>query len=518
MGQTPDERVNGVGESVSAEAVTRGAGTGAVAGAAAGLAVLGVMYGVDALTGYRPLPEILQQPLLAVMPGPVFGFLIDTLQHLGKVLEEACLLATLALVFTGAGAVVESAPAAARLRRHRPLAAAAVLWLVLVLVVLPLAQDGFLGLSEGIGAPLIYALLLVLWAALVELCLRGAAPAAFDPERRRLLALVPAGIGLAGLVALGGRLLPELVGAVNPPERALAGQSPAITPVPDFYVVSKNFVDPAVAAAGWHLDVKGRVGRALRLDYSALRALPASRLTVTLECISNTVGGPQISTGVFQGVSLRDLVNGAGPAPGARTVAFTAADGYTEGLPLDYVMAHPEVLVAYDLDGSPLPDRHGHPARIVVPGRYGMKGPKWLTEVDLRTDGAGGYWEDQGWNDRALVRTMSRIDTPQDGATAPVGSIRVAGVAFAGLNGISSVEWSSDGGRTWAPATLEPPLSRYSWTLWSAAWRPAREGPYTLVVRARDGSGALQSAAGAPSFPSGSSGYHRVQVDLAARA
>ena len=516
MGQTPDEGVNAVREK-TVPARPPGPAAGAVAGGAAGLAALGAMYGVAALTGLKPLPDILQQPLLAAMPGPVFGFLIDTLKHAGKVVEEAGLLAVLVASLAGAGAVAETSRLRALLPRHRTLAVAAALWLVLALAVLPFAQDGLLGLSEGPGAPLVDALLLAAWALLTDLCLRGAREQPFDPGRRRVLSLVPAGVGLAGLAALGARLIPELAAALQPPEGALAGQSVALTPVADFYVVSKNFADPVVPAAGWSLGVQGEVDRPFSLGYAALRALPASELTVTLECISNGVGGPQISTGVFRGASLRDLVTRAGPSTGARTVAFTAADGYTEGLPLDHVMAHPEVLVAYDLDGAPLPGRHGHPARLLVPGRYGMKGPKWLSEIRLTSAAGGGYWEAQGWDDRAVVRTMSRIDTPQDGVTLSLGTVLVAGVAFAGLRGVSAVEWSADGGSTWSQASLDPPLSAYAWRLWRAAWTPPREGAYPLVVRARDGAGMLQTPSEAASFPSGSAGYHRVQVDVASR-
>jgi hypothetical protein len=88
----------------------------------------------------------------------------------------------------------------------------------------------------------------------------------------------------------------------------------------------------------------------------------------------------------------------------------------------------------------------------------------------------------------------------------------LAGVAFAGLRGVRAVEWTADGGRTWRPADLEPPLSPLSWLRWSADWTPVSEGSYQLMVRAHDGTGQVQTSNELPSYPSGATGYHRVQV------
>lgn len=418
----------------------------------AGLAALALIYLAAGIAGFPPLPEVLQQPLLNVLPGPVFGFLIDTLQHAGKVLEELGIIVALVLLCGLAGALYA--------RARRP----------------------------------------------------GTTTAAADPERRRLMLI---GVGGASLAVLGIRLIPGWAQAVfHPAESGLAGLSPEITPVEHFYVVSKNFQDPNVAAGGWRLRVDGLVSRPLSLDYGGLLRLPPTDEYVTLECISNNVGGNQISTGRFTGVPLRDLVQMTGPGPGATALNFSAADGYTETLPLSVVSSSPEILVAYRLDGSPLPAEHGFPARILIPGRYGMKGPKWLQRIEVAAQGQGGYWEDEGWDHDAVVKTMSRIDTPQAGAFVRRRPIVVGGVAFAGKRGISAVEISHDGGRTWHAADVQPPLSPFTWVLWRTTWTPAQEGSYTLAVRARDGAGAVQPASGAASFPSGSSGYHSVQVEV----
>jgi DMSO/TMAO reductase YedYZ molybdopterin-dependent catalytic subunit len=234
-----------------------------------------------------------------------------------------------------------------------------------------------------------------------------------------------------------------------------------------------------------------------------------------MECISNNVGGELMSTGSFTGVRLRDVLAMAGPKPQGTWVAFTARDGYTESLPMTLVQGAPEIIVAYELDGAPLPMIHGFPARMIIPGHYGMKGPKWLDSISLVNHESGGYWEQQGWDHNAIIKTTARIDGPQDGDLIKLGPVSLAGVAFAGTRGISKVEYSTDGGATWNAAPFGAPLSSLTWVLWKADWTPAREGAYRLMVRATDGSGTQQDQQSAPSYPGGASGYHTIQVDVA---
>lgn len=482
------------------------------AGLVAGLATVAVMYVVTAIVGLQPLPELLQQPLLAVLPGPVFGFLIDTLQHAGKVLEEVGLIVLVVLGLGGLGAL----QAALRPRTGAAgLYVAAVLgWLIVTLLLLPVTGQGLLGLDAGLTQPVVWLALMAVYSIALGWVESLGAGGDVDPERRRLLLVAAGGVSVA---VLGVRLVPGWVQAVfHPAGSGIAGFSPDITPAGQFYVVSKNFQDPDVAERDWRLRVDGLAAKPMTLDYAALQGLPAATETVTLECISNVVGGSQISTGVFTGVRLADLVARVEPQANASAVNFTAVDGYTETLPLALVSASPEILVAYELDGAALPPQHGFPARILIPGHYGMKGPKWLDRITLAATQQGGYWEDQGWDRQALVRTMSRIDSPQDGATVRVGAVTVGGVAFAGKRGISMVEVSFDGGAAWRPAELQPPLSPFTWVQWRAAWHPGGQGTATLQVRARDGSGQLQSPGPAASFPAGSAGYHTVRVSVGA--
>ena len=485
-------------------------------GVVGGLAVVALMYLGTLLLGLRPLPQILSEPLLSLMPGLVFGFLIDKLQHAGKVVEEIGLIIAI-LVGLGLLGAANSVAALRWTNRYLPFAFAAAAWALVVGVLLPVGGSGFLGIGDGFATPIIWAALFAFYAVVVQMGSEAGAVATKDVDlgRRSVLSAVPITIAALSLGVLGFRLLPDWYKAIfNPPEAGLRGPSPAITPVGNFYYVSKNFVDPSVDGQSWRLHIGGMADKPVTLSLGDLRGLPATNEYVTLECISNNVGGDLMSTGGFTGVPLRDLVQMAAPQAGASWVAFRARDGYTESLPLATVQASPEILVAYDLDGAPLPMSHGYPARMIIPGHYGMKGPKWLENIDLANREANGYWEQQGWDRNAIVRTTSRFDLPRDGDIVKLGTISISGVAFAGTRGVSKVEYSTDGGASWSTAPFDAPLSPLTWVLWNVTWTPSGEGAYKLMVRATDGAGAAQPSGGAASFPSGASGYHTIQVNV----
>lgn len=489
-------------------AALRGFGWGMIAGTA----LVAIMYLANLLLGLRPLPQLLNQPILSLMPGFVFGFLIDTLQHAGKVVEEAGLIVAMVVALGVLGAAW--AVAALRWRsQHLALGFAGIGWVVVAVILLPVSGVGFLGLNDGLATPIIWAALFAIYGVVLQLGGDAAASEGVDAGRRRLLGALPVTIGAASLGVLAIRLVPDWYQAIfKAPESGLRGPSPEITPVENFYVVSKNFSDPVVDAASWSLTVGGAVDRPLHLSLTDLRALPAATEYVTMECVSNNVGGALMSTGSFFGVRLRDLLAMAGPRSQGTWVAFHARDGYSESLPMSLVQGAPEILVAYELDGAPLPVGHGFPARMVIPGHYGMKGPKWLDSITLVGAESGGYWEQQGWDHNAVVKTTSRFDMPRDGDIVKLGAYSLSGVAFAGMRGIGKVEFSTDGGSSWSGAHLGTPLSPLTWVLWTADWSPAREGAYRLMVRATDGAGSLQDARSSASYPSGATGYHTVQV------
>jgi DMSO/TMAO reductase YedYZ molybdopterin-dependent catalytic subunit len=193
-------------------------------------------------------------------------------------------------------------------------------------------------------------------------------------------------------------------------------------------------------------------------------------------------------------------------------VIFRCDDGYSDVLHLAQALG-PRALVAYLLDGAPLAQAHGFPARLLVPGLYGMKNGKWLTGLEVTNAPYEGYWEHQGWTAAAVVKLTSRIDVPSDGSALHAGLQTIAGVAFSGDRGISRVDVSTDAGQTWQTATLKPPLAEQTWVLWEFAWQ-ATPGTHVIAVRAVDAQGYVQSPTQAPPLPDGASGYEGVTVTV----
>jgi DMSO/TMAO reductase YedYZ molybdopterin-dependent catalytic subunit len=266
-----------------------------------------------------------------------------------------------------------------------------------------------------------------------------------------------------------------------------------------------------VDVSKWTLEVRGRVTKPFKLTLDELKkAGPVVERYQTFECISNEVGGDLIGNARWKTVRVRDVLLKAGVEAEAQTIIWHAADGYTESIPLEVAM-DPASVLAYEMNGEPIPQKHGAPVRVLLTNRYGMKQPKWLTAIevsDLDYRSSQGYWEQQGWSQDAYVKVNSafRVETKEGGALA------LAGWAFAGNRGISKVEFSADGGTTWLRAAVKEPLGQNTWQFWSATWTPPKPGDYTIMVRATDGKGMLQPEEPKPTLPDGGQGYHTVKV------
>ena len=218
-----------------------------------------------------------------------------------------------------------------------------------------------------------------------------------------------------------------------------------------------------------------------------------------------------MSTAVWQGVTLSALIEQRGGATSAaKYVAFYSVDGYTVSLPLAEVL-EADALLAWRMNGEVLPQRHGFPLRVLVPGRYGEENPKWLTRVELTDHFVGGLYSDQRWSNAPLAPYKS-YRSSCTGKIAAGQPVEVGGIAFGGSLGIQKVEVSTDKGLTWNQVTLQPALSKDSWVLWTWQWTPATAGKYTLVVRATNGNGELQEEKKQGTVASGAKGYHIVQV------
>lgn len=292
-----------------------------------------------------------------------------------------------------------------------------------------------------------------------------------------------------------------------------------ITPNELFYCVTKNVVDPKVNVDVWHLEINGLVQNRATWRYQDLVGLPSHEQQTTLMCISNGIDAGLISNAVWKGIPLRDLLERAAPLSEAARVRFHGVDNYTDTIPLKKAI-EPTTLLAHQMNGVPLPHRHGYPLRVIVPGYFGEKDVKWLTRIELTDANAKGFYETQGWGPDFTAPTRSRIDVPDDWSslslshrTAPV---EVKGIAYGGDRGISRVEISFDDGKTWRNAEIYYAGGPLAWSLWKIEWTPDKPGDYGLVVRATDGAGDVQKWEDERGPFSGTAGLHRITARVTA--
>lgn len=326
-----------------------------------------------------------------------------------------------------------------------------------------------------------------------------------------------------------------------------------ITPNNLFYVRSHLYT-PEVNLPEWRLKIDGAVERTLDLTLEDLRQLPRQTAVVTLECAGNgrgffdpPVAGVQwqkgaVGTARWTGVRLADVLKKAGVKSSGRYVLLDGADGpmgkvpdFVRNVPLDKAL-HPDTLLAWEMNGAPLPVPHGFPLRAIVPGWEGAYAVKWLTHLQVIEQEFDGFFVKTGYRypvkqiapgdavppeDLAPLTGLvvkSMITSPAEGATVRVGgSVTAAGFAWAGEANITSVDVSTDNGSTWHPARLGRDQARYAWRQFSYEWKVNEPGSYLIMSRATSDRGAVQ-----PMVPHWNpSGYlwnviDRVQVRAAA--
>ena len=292
-----------------------------------------------------------------------------------------------------------------------------------------------------------------------------------------------------------------------------------ITPNDLFYCVTKNVIDPKVNVDLWHLEVNGLVQNPATYRFQDLKGFNQVEQETTLMCISNGLDAGLISNAVWKGMTLRDLIDPAGPMADTKRVRLFGVDNYTDTIPLEKAL-DPTTLLVWEMNGHSLADRHGYPLRAIVPGYFGEKHVKWLTRIELTGDDAKGFYENQGWGPDFITPTRSRIDVPDHESRFSLGQlsgpIEVKGMAYGGDRGISRAEISDDDGETWIDAKIHYPGTKLSWALWSYDWQPDGPDDYTLVVRATDGEGEVQEFEEDRGWFSGVTGFHKIIVHVTA--
>lgn len=288
-----------------------------------------------------------------------------------------------------------------------------------------------------------------------------------------------------------------------------------LTDAGDFYRVDIALSVPQLSRDEWRLRIHGMVDREITYTFADLDRFEVIEKAITLTCVSNPVGGEYISTGMWTGYRLSDLLAAAGVSPDADMLLSKSVDGFTVGTPVEALGDGRDAMLAIGLNGQPLPVDHGYPARLVIAGLYGyVSATKWVTDLELtRFDRARAYWTKQGWAPRGPIKTESRIDVPKRGQHVPTGSTTFGGVAWAQNRGVRGVEVRIDEG-PWQPAQLGDAYSNQTWRLWSFPWQANGPGSHTITVRATDNTGEVQTSEEAPTVPDGATGWHSVNFTV----
>ena len=278
----------------------------------------------------------------------------------------------------------------------------------------------------------------------------------------------------------------------------------------DFFI-RNHFRVPKISAENWNLEIGGLVTNPLKFSYPDLLLASSVRRPLTLECAGNVSGGAGVSTAFWSGLPLVELLKQAGVRADATTVILCGADAgegegvpagthYARSIPLEKSM-DPSTLLAYEMNGEPLPPEHGFPVRAVVSGWYGMDSVKWLTRVEVSREPFKGYFQQERYlaeqaNGERLPITRMRVSSkflrPLDDEEIRTKSYQIEGRAWAGERKISKVELRFDGKGEWQAAVLGESPAAMVWTPWTFAWSVPPAGQYTIDVRASDEEGNSQ--------------------------
>jgi DMSO/TMAO reductase YedYZ molybdopterin-dependent catalytic subunit len=504
----------------------------AVAGIVAVATALGVSEMLAGLLpGATSLVAAVGQVVIDLQPPGAKDVVVTLFGTNDKLALELFIVAVALLIGAGLGLVA---------RRSYAIAAAA--FIAFGVIGFAAAQDDPLADASMVAVTATFSVGVALWV--LGWLLDGSREAAVDgtgsttaemPDWSRRSFLIRSGaVGVAAVAAgvIGrnliesGRSAPVADGPAIPPatdtvppltpeadlSTTIGGLTPIVMPTDQFYRIDTALLTPSVSTTGWTLRIHGLVDRETILTWEQLIALPMFEQYVTIACVSNEVGGKLVGNAKWTGVRLRDVLDIAGVQTAATQLVGRSVDGWTAGMPTAWVMDPArEPMIAFKMNDEPLPRIHGYPARLIVPGLFGyVSATKWLKELELTTlEGFDGYWIPLGWAKDGPILTQSRIDTPRGGLAA--GQVAIAGIAWAPDRGISRVEVAIDG--VWRDARLSAPISDTTWVQWVTDWA-ADPGRHEIMVRATDGTGAVQTEQPSPPAPDGARGWHTLSVDV----
>ena len=493
-----------------------------LAGIIAGFAGLATSYAVAMVLTIRESPVVaVAELVIKITPGAAAEKAISVLGQNDKPALVAGILVILCAVFGGAGLL-------ARRGWWQPV----VVWVALTCIglVAVLVQRGA-GPVDVL--PVIVGLLtwITVHSALTDALNRGLRRPELESHERRVFLMVAGAISVASVgIAVAGRFvgagrrhvetsrrllrIPGVTRRQAPAATSLGvpGIAPWMTPNEDFYLIDTTIAKPTIEPEEWSLRIHGLVDRELTLTYSDLVAREMTESWITLNCVSNEVGGDLVGNARWSGVRIADLLADLGVSDEADCILQTSHDGWTCATPLAALTDDRDAMLAVAMNGRPLPIEHGFPVRTVVPGLYGyVSATKWVVDYQVSTFAESvGYWSTRGWSADGPVKIASRIDVPRSGDGVSVGDVTFGGVAWHQHTGIDAVQVQVDGGE-WASADLGEVPSVDTWVQW-AVTLDVPEGDHEVRVRAIGKDGETQTSVVRAVDPDGSTGLHTIEV------
>ncbi|MFW5939796.1 MAG: molybdopterin-dependent oxidoreductase [Halolamina sp.] len=448
------------------------------------------------------------------------GVVADGVRRLRDLAQPLLVVTTGAVLLSAYTALVVLAGRVAEAGRYRALATLALVGGLSFLLTGSLAS--------AIGAGAASALVVVVATATLDLG-RPARPAT-PPGRRQVL---QAGVAAVATLVAGATRLREPPGEFSP-ESPDPGADSLLSVAEErsfdlrdtdglvsegFYTVDIAAVDPNLDPDAWELTVTGEIEQERAFTRSELQAFDAERRFVTLRCVSDTLNGTKVDTALWDGVPVSTVLEEVG-APERCCVTLHADDGYFVSFPREALDAG---LLAWGMNGRPLPRSHGAPVRALVPGHWGETNAKWLTEIEIIDEPEDGYWEQRGWEGVGEVNPVAKLHS-----TTVLGeTVRVGGHAYAGTRGVDAVEVSTDGGDSWTEARLSEPLpgatpldeddpepegeAADAWRMWEHEYEAVDD--HEVVVRCVDGDGETQTGDEQGIRPSGATGWVRETIE-----
>ncbi|MBX0294833.1 molybdopterin-dependent oxidoreductase [Haloarcula nitratireducens] len=482
------------------------------------VAAVAGLAGSYALTGYTPafLVSPVERTLARAMPGEVVSLAITELGSVGQQLNLLAALSLTGAIVALAAWIAIAAGDAANDRLLPGVGTAVLTW------GLAAALTGEFVLAAG---PALAAAGVVALAQAFDAYGDGTP---ISSKRRRALSTVGVALGASVLgYSVGTRRTPAATAADAPSlsvsdavredietKLALAearsldvdGLDSLVSET--FYQVDINSIDPELDADDWSLSVTGAVEEETTLDYDELLSMGSRNQFSTLRCVGDSLNGKKMDTALWTGVPLGQLLDEAGVQSGCECVMLHAADDYFVEFPIEALRRG---LLVYGMNGKLLPRGHGYPVRALVPGHWGEVNTKWVTEIEVLDKKADGYWERRGWEGTGPVKPIAKLHHSE---VLDDGRRRLAGHAYAGLRGVSRVEVSTDGGESWADASLSEPLpsvdvdgaAEDAWRQWAYTYDPP-SGGHTAVVRMVTADGTVQTDEETGPKPTGPSGW-----------